>query len=192
MRFPHTPSKTPSPRLRAANCSGCSERPGSSPRVSPRVSTASRPGWHKATGQPRLLPPRGLRALRALHTGAAFRGRLRPGPRGWRRTPGPATCDADAAAPPLRQPIAPPNLRRPIVSPGSAQARPPPRSPTFWRPLRCARAAGRPPPVLCKAEGDALLGLRTRDNASQPAPRVQAGVLQKDATGDPRGRHFHM
>lgn len=89
-------------------------------------------------------------------------------------------------------PLHPRNLKHPIVSPGGTPPRPPPSSPTFRRPLRCARTAGRPPPVLCKAKEDALLGLKKRDNTSQPAPWFRAGVLQKDATGDPRERHFHM
>lgn len=55
------------------------------------------------------------------------------------------------------------------------------------------RSHSRPlPPVLCKAGRDALLGLQKPDNTSQPAPGFRAGVLQKDANGDQRERHFHM
>ena len=82
--------------------------------------------------------------------------------------------------------------QKPHWVPRKQVSRPPPSSPTFCRPLRRARTAGRLPPVLCKAGEDALLGLRERDNTSQPAPGFQAGVLQKDANGDPHERHFHM
>lgn len=100
-----------------------------------------------------------------------------------------ATCDASST----RLPIATTrNLRHPIVWTGSALPPAPPPSPTFCRSLRSASTAGRPPPALCKAKEDALLGLEKRDNTSQPAPRFRAGVLQKDANGDPRERHFHM
>ena len=98
----------------------------------------------------------------------------RLGPRGWQRRPDPtaearcrrsagaplrslATCDADVS--PTRLPIAAPrNLRHPVVAPGSPLSLPPPSSPTFCRPLRCARTACRLPPVLCKAKVVALLG----------------------------------
>lgn len=136
------------------------------------------------------------------HIVAAFSWWLRDGAPRWRRCPDPlrrragaearclATCDGDAS--PTRLPIAAPrNLRHPIVLPDRTLPAPA-SSPTFCRPLRRARTAGRPPPVPCKAKAGALLGRRERDNASQAALRSGTGVLQKDAAGNPRDRHFHM
>lgn len=80
----------------------------------------------------------------------------------------------------------------PIVPSGSTFSRTPRSPPTFCRPLRCARTAGRLPPRLCKAKADALLGRKKPDNTLQAAPRLREGVLQKDENGDPRERHFHM
>lgn len=67
-----------------------------------------------------------------------------------------------------------------------------PRLPSVGLSVAPAQPAARPPPVPCKAKAGALLGRKERDNASQAALRSGTGALQKDATGNPRDRHFHM
>ncbi|XP_037011563.2 collagen alpha-1(I) chain-like [Artibeus jamaicensis] len=118
----------------------------------------------------------------------------RLGPRGGRRRPdptaearcrrspraplgSPAACDADVSPTRLRI-AAPRSLRRPALSAPAVLA-------YLRSPLRCARTACRPPPALCKAKVDALLGrdaTRGGHGARPPPPPAPAGAVRASTT----------